>query len=226
VTLTSLSDSRATAECRVSSSSTMRSLTAAVFILLLATTSAAWADDAAERAWELWAGVDAIFSPEGDRLAPTVMFDRDALHLEVRYAYEGERTTSLWAGRNFRAADGASWVVTPMLGVALGDVRGVLPGAEVIASWKALDLYVEAEHLFSASDGADDFSYVWSELALSPRSWLRTGIVFEGTWSGGAFERNPGYLVGVTLRNATLTASGFSLGKADEKIVLSFGVEF
>lgn len=57
--------------------------------------------EGAADAWELSASL-AFYFVEGDEnyLWPTVMADRDWLHLEARYNYEDLDTASLWLGYN------------------------------------------------------------------------------------------------------------------------------
>lgn len=196
--------------------------------LLLALLAAApvAAQSGAPPQWEFWAGVDFVFADD-DIVAPTIMADSERWHLEARYNYEGENTTSLWGGWNFRAGDGESWIVTPMLGAAFGDTRGILPGAEVIANWKVFDVYLELEHLFSSGGDDEDFTYYWAELAASPVDWLRAGVVSQSTWiERKQDEVQHGGLLGFSWRSMTLTTFLFDAGTDDETVVVTAAIEF
>ncbi|MHB0968958.1 MAG: hypothetical protein ACYC7A_01975 [Thermoanaerobaculia bacterium] len=197
-----------------------------IFLLtLLATTLSAQSTPQPD--WEYWAGIDAVFTRDDATLAPTLMADTERFHLEARHNYEGMNTTSLWGGYTVRSADGESWAVTPMLGAAFGDTRGVLPGAEAIINWRALDVYLELEHLFSTGGESDDFTYCWAELAVSPTEWLRAGIVSQATWPAGAPDSEQhGALLGFSYRDLTLTSFLFDAGSDDEMVVVTAAVEF
>lgn len=203
----------------------MRSLSTTFLLTLLAATLSA--QSSPQPAWEYWAGVDAVFARDDDTLAPTLMADTERFHLEARYNYEGMDTTSLWGGYTVRSADGESWAVTPMLGAAFGDTRGVLPGAEAIVNWRALDVYLELEHLFSSGGESGDFTYYWAELAISPTDWLRAGIVSQTSWPDDAPQVSQhGELLGFSYRDITLTAFLFDAGSDDETVVVTAAVEF
>jgi hypothetical protein len=101
---------------------------------------------------------------------------KDTLHIGARYNYEAPDSASMWAGRRFAGGEGLAWSVMPMLGVVFGDVRGAAPGVEVSLAWRRLDFYIEAEYVLDASSKYDSYLIAWSELAYSPRDWLRVGV--------------------------------------------------
>jgi hypothetical protein len=104
---------------------------------------------------------------------PTVMADRDWLHLEARYNYEDLHTVSLWGGYNFGGEGTVTWEVAPMLGVVYGDTTGIAPGYRASLTWWKLQLYRDGEYLFDTSDSSDSFFYSWSEASFSAPEWLR-----------------------------------------------------
>ncbi|MFA6957252.1 MAG: hypothetical protein WC538_15385 [Thermoanaerobaculia bacterium] len=178
--------------------------------------------------WEYYAEVTGNFVPDGgDYAAPVIMADRDWLHLEARYNYEDQNTTSVWGGYSFKSGGDESLVVTPMLGGVFGDTDGVAAGVEVIADWKRLDLYVEGEHLFASGDDEEDFTYFWSELTYRASDWFRAGLVSQRT---RAIETDVGVMRGalvvLTFENVYLYTSLFEPGSDDETLVVSLGAEF
>ena len=152
------------------------------------------------------------------------MADRQSIHLESRYNYEGQNSGSFWAGYNFHHK---AWRITPMIGAVVGHTKGIAPGLEVTAGWSKLDFYTEGEHLFASGDDEEDFTYFWSELAYSPLDWLRTGIAAQRT---GAFETGVdvqrGLLVGFKFRKATLTTTLFEPGSENRTVVVTAAIEF
>ena len=204
----------------------------AAVLLWLVVAALASAQPATEEAgdvptWSYYAALNAYFVPDDDYISPVFMADRDRLHLEVRYNYEGQDSGSIWGGYNFSSEDGETWSITPMLGAVFGDTSGVAPGVEVSYSWKKLSFYTEGEHLFSSDDDEDDFTYFWTELTLAPVEWLRGGFVSQRT---RAYETDVdvmrGLLVGVTFDNVSVTTSLFEPGSDDETLVVTAGVEF
>jgi hypothetical protein len=105
------------------------------------------------------------------------MVDVGRLHIEGRYNYEGLRTGSIFVGANASAGDKLTITGTAMLGAVFGDIDGVAPGFRVTLTWWKLDLTTEDEIVIDAWAPNGTFFYSWSELGLSPLSWLRVGIV-------------------------------------------------
>lgn len=159
----------------------------AVHALLLAVaapvaTARAEAPAEARPQWSAALYVDAYAQPDEDVFViPTLFADRGPLHLEVRYNYEAEDTTSLWAGWAFELGGEERWLrLTPMLGGVAGDVNGVAPGLEVEAQWGRVAYWLEAEYLLDLEDSAGNYLYTWSELTVSIVPWL---------WAGGSLQR-------------------------------------
>lgn len=172
--------------------------------------------------WQYWASLDGYFTPDKNYSTATLMADRDALHLEGRYNYEGQNSGSAWIGWTVHRD---AWRITPMIGAVAGHTRGIAPGVEVTAAWKKLDFYTEGEYLFAS--GSDDFAYFWSELAYSPIDWLRAGIAAQRTRAfdtGVDIQR--GLLVGFRLRKATLTTTLFEPGSENQTVVVTAAIEF
>jgi len=114
----------------------------------------------------------------GEKNTTTLMgyADRKALHVEARYNYEDVKTVSLFGGYRFEAGRKLQLSITPMLGFALGNTNGVVPGLEASLTWKIFDFYSESEYVFDLKGKENDFFYSWTELAVTPFSNFRTGI--------------------------------------------------
>ena len=92
--------------------------------------------------------------------------------------------------------------------------------------WK-LELSSEGEYVFDAGDSADNFFYSWSELSVWPLDWLGMGVVVQRTrlrdtdsWA------EPGILVGVAYKRASLTAYVFDSDEGDPTVVVGAGLSF
>ena len=139
--------------------------------------------EANEEAWSFSASVNTYIVPEGDDYAqPTIIADRDWLHLEARYNYEALETGSMWVGYNFAGGDKLAWAFTPMLGGVFGDINGIAPGYQGSLSWWKLQLYSEGEYRpRHRAISRTSFLYNWSELTLAPVDWFRFGFVTQRT---------------------------------------------
>jgi hypothetical protein len=148
---------------------------AAILVVLLA--GAAEAEP-----WSCYAAGYLFFVPDDrDVLSPTLTADRGRLHLEARYNYEAYETGSLFAGGNFAGGDELAWELTAMLGAAFGETGGVVPAYRGALYWSRFDLSTEGEYLIDTEVQADSFFYSWSEVAYSPRDWLRAGLAIQRT---------------------------------------------
>jgi len=116
---------------------------------------------------------------QSDFLMLVVPADRSWFHAEGRYNYEGLRTGSVFLGLNASAGDKVKLTGTAMLGGVFGDVDGVAPAFRVTAAWWKLDFSSEGEFLIDAHHLDASFFYSWSELGLSPVSWLRVGAIVQ-----------------------------------------------
>jgi hypothetical protein len=148
-------------------------------------------------------------------------------HLEGRYDYEALHTGSLFAGVDVAWGDRLKLGVTPMLGVAFGALDGLVPALRFTVAWWKLDLYTELELVVDLADPSATFIYDWSELGLSPLSWLRVGVVAQRSRvfeSPLAIQR--GLLVGARVKLATVTVYELNAGWTDPTYILSLGLAF
>lgn len=184
----------------------------------------------AGNAWQFSATVLTFFV-QNDReyVQPIVEADRDWLHLEARFNYEGIDTGSLWVGVNLETGDEESLRLefTPMLGVAAGDTEGVAPGYRGTLSWQRFEFFSEGEWLFDTENSNDSFFYNWSELTVAPIAQLRVGMATERTvlfQSDREIQR--GLLLGYTGEKFDVRGIWFNPDDSDPIFVLSFGAGF
>jgi hypothetical protein len=183
---------------------------------------------AAESRWNLSASAYYYFVPDDvGYLQPTFAADRERLHLEARYNYEGLDTGSMWIGYNLHASKEVSFDFTPMLAGVFGDLDGIAPGFEATLDWRSLGLYSEGEYVLSTSNNEDPFYYSWSEATISPVGWLHAGLVGQRTRayeSPREFQR--GILAGLNVRHAEITGYVFNPDESNPLWVLAARAEF
>lgn len=169
-----------------------------------------------------------VVKDDRDFFQPTLMADRDWLHLEARYSYENLDTGSVWVGYNFAGEGAVDWGLTPMLGGVFGRTTGVSPGYRGWLEWWRLSLSSEGQYVVDAAETDDSFFYNWSELSLSPVDWLRVGLAAQRTRVYQSdLDTQRGFLVGVAWATASLTAYVFNPEDDDDRLfVVSFAVEF
>ncbi len=162
-------------------------------------------------------------------LQPTLVVDREQLHLEARYNYEGIDTGSVWAGYNFSFGDTVKLDLTPMAGVVFGDTTGVAPGYRANLTWRGFVLYTEGEYVFDSGGSSGDFFYSWSEFTYAPTDWLRAPASppsRTNTRDDHDFEFGP--MIGVTFKRLSFT--GYALfpddGGGDPTFVMAVGFGF
>lgn len=189
--------------------------------------SAQTAQGSDDREWSIAAQVYTYLLPDdGNYAQPTFAADRDRLHLEARFNYEALDTGSVWVGYSWTGGTDVAWEITPMLGGVFGDLSGVAPGYSGSVSWWKLDMYSEGELVVDMSESEESFLYNWSEVAIAPLEWLRTGIVTQRTRAYKSDrEIQRGLLAGVAFGN--LEATTYVFNPDDEAtLVLSVGWSF
>ena len=211
----------------------------AALCLLPGPATAAEAGSAADAAPETTASVSAMVYalPDQENFGVGVgAVNRGPWRLEARVNYEALDSGSLFLGRRWagtaRPTDGAeedswSFEATPMLGVAFGSIRAVVPALLASVGWRSFDLYVEAEYVRDLDDADASFFYAWSELGWSPVDWLRVGLVGQRTRlvaSERSLQR--GAFAQILLGRATLSAYAFNPEASSRYFVFGLTVAF
>jgi len=153
--------------------------------------------------------------------------DRGSLHLEARYNYEARNATSVFAGWKFAGGDTVNVEATPIIGALFGAARGVMPGLEASVSWRALDIYVEAEYVHDLDHSSASYVYSWTELGWTPVEWLRVGLAGQHTRTvdtGRAFQR--GVFGQIQFGTATFAVYAFNPDSGSRYIIASLGIRF
>jgi hypothetical protein len=178
--------------------------------------------------WDFDLSVNGYIVPNGQSyVSPTLTADRDTLHLEARYNYEGQRTGSLWLGHNFSVGKKLTLDATPMIGGVFGNINGIAPGLELTLTYKKFEFYSANEYIFDTNTKSGNFFYTWTQLTYTPVKWFTVGYVAQRTRAHETplvIQRGP--LIGFTLKKFTFTTQVFNIGETDPTTVLSLGYSF
>ena len=199
-------------------------ITAAIVVVFAGSASAQ--TPPAEKAWSFYAsGYTYIIPESANYVQPTFTADRNRIHLEARYNYEGQKTGSVWFGLNFSGGDVVEWELTPIIGGVFGEVDGVAPGYKGSISWRRISLYSESEFVIDTSEASDSFFYNWSELTYAITESFRAGLVVQRT---RAYQTDRdvqrGLIVGYSYRRAEFSFCLFN--PDDDKPTSAFSIGF
>lgn len=167
------------------------------------------------------------FIPDENTFTLIGTADYKAWHFEGRYNYEDEKTVSLFAGRRFEWGKKFVFGATPMLGFVVGNTDGLAPGLELDAAYGIFDFYSETEYVIDFADKENNFFYTWSEVAVSPFDFLRTGISAQRTrLYQSDKELNRGLFTEFSFWKLTAGLHYFQPFSSDDFLVASLNFEF
>lgn len=182
---------------------------------------------AEERSWSGDITTFLYLRDDGDFVLPILSGDRGALHLEGRYQYEDLDTFSVWGGWSFSAGKRLQLELVPMVGVIMGQTKGVAPGLELTLSWKSLELYSESEYVFDTEGPEGDYFYAWSELSWQAASWLRLGLSTQRTrLYRSEFSVERGLFAAVSRGPVQFSLYGYNLDGEAPFVILALGMSF
>lgn len=185
-------------------------------------------NDSVNKAWAFSVSGYYYFVPE-DKNAVSFIGEADhkQLHIEARYNYEDNNTTSFFAGWRLEGGNKIEYTVTPMLGVVFGNLDGIAPGAELEIAWKKLDFYSETEYVIDLSGHENNFLYTWGELAYNPTTSFRAGITFQRTLLYQTdFEVQRGIFAQYTFRRFTMGAYYFNPFSSNALVIGMLAINF
>jgi hypothetical protein len=170
----------------------------------------------------------ALVPDEPDTTLGIVTADRGALHLEARWNYEAIDAGTVFVGGNWEVGEDWRVSLTPMLGVAFGSLRGVVPALKASVAWRAFDFYTEAEYVRDSDAKTGSFLYAWSELGFAPADGWRLGFVGQRSRKYDSLpEVQRGVFGQVELGPTTLGLYVFDPTKSSSRLaMLMFGIAF
>ena len=203
--------------------------TVAIWILLFFS-SAVYAqnrDSVNMSAWHHTAEANFYFRKSDFIFNPVYMVDKNWLHLEARYNYEGKNTFSAWFGYNFTGGKKFQYTITPCLGGIVGETYGVAPGLEMDFLFYGLQLSSQSEYVFDFKGPDNYYFYNWTDLTYSPLQWLWFGLSMQRT---RLFKSNLdfqyGFIAGGGYKWFGLSAYLYNPGLDDAFIVLALSFRF
>jgi len=164
----------------------------------------------------------------GDYLVmPDFKVDKGHLHLQGRYNYEDEHTTSLWAGYNFEVGKELKLKASPMIGGVAGNINGMASGIVYTLSYKKIEWYSEGEYFFSFENKEDDYFYVSSDLSYSFTRFFWLGIELNRSRIFKS-ERDVqrGILVGASYKRFIFNGCVYEIGSSNMSAGLTFEFKF
>jgi hypothetical protein len=186
------------------------------------------ARDSSGSAWSFSASGYYYFIPNDKNTFTLIGYaDHKSLHLETRYNYEDEKTGSVFGGWRFATGNKLQFGATPMLGIVFGNTNGIAPGVELDLSYWLLDFYSESEYVIDFESNENNFFYTWTELAISPLHFLRTGISGQRT---RLYETELDVQKGVFAEYAfwklTTGVHYFNPFSSDDFVILTLSIDF
>jgi hypothetical protein len=167
------------------------------------------------------------FFPDDFIVLPVYQLNRDWLHLEARYHYEGSKTFSAWIGYNFSGGGKFRYTITPMAGGIAGNTRGIAPGLELTFDFCGFEFYSESEYVFDLQGKEGDFYYNWTDVTWSPLEWLWIGLSMQRTkLYETELDIQRGILVGGSYRWFGLSGYLYNLVFDEPYFIISFTVSF
>ena len=183
--------------------------------------------DSSEKLWSFGLQGYFYFIPDENTYTLIGTADHKSWHLEGRYNYEDEKTGSFFIGRRFETGKKFVFGATPMLGLVVGNTDGIAPGLELDATYGIFDFYSETEYVFDFAGNENNFFYTWSEIAVLPLDFLRTGISAQRTrLYKTEKELNRGIFAELTYRKVTAGLHYYSPFSSDYFFIASLSVEF
>jgi hypothetical protein len=180
-----------------------------------------------ENDWQINPNLSFYFIPHDFFILPTLLIDKQHLHLEARYNYEDRETFSLWMGYNFSGGKKLTYAITPMAGGVVGNSNGVAPGLRFELAFRRFTLSSESEYFFDLDETENNFYYNWSDLSYSIKDWL---------WAGASVQRSRAYqsdldvqyglLIGAGHKQWELNSYLYNLGTPDTFIMVTVSATF
>jgi len=148
------------------------------------------------------------------------------MYAEFRYNYEDVRTVSLFAGKNILVGKGGHMSITPMLGISIGNFKGISLASSADLEWKNWFFSSQMQYSISLSKPDPDFFFCWSEAGTSISSFFFTGLAFQYTRQAGLNDFEPGVLAGFNVGNVSVPFYFFRPFSPDQTLVIGLNYEY
>jgi len=160
-------------------------------------------------------------------IMPVVHFEsKNGWHSEARYNYEELKTFSFYFGKSFSNDGAFSWSATPMIGVAIGNLKGISTAMNLDFEYGNLFLSSQPQFVVAMDKINENFFYNWAELGYNIRKWIYTGITMQQTIAGSGSLTELGVLLGFTIKKFTFPVYFFNPGRRDQYFILGINWEW
>ena len=177
--------------------------------------------------WDFNVSSDLYFYTDDFLVIPVFKGDKNKLHLETRYNYEGTGTVSFWGGYNFQFGKKLTFTITPMAAPVLGNINGIAPGLELTINYGKFEVYSESEYLFDLEDKNSNFFYNWSEISFSPLSFCSAGLAAQRTLAYNDDNKfQAGLSAGLSYKIFGAYIYYFNIGKENDFFMMSAEITF
>lgn len=109
-------------------------------------------------------------------LMPVFNATKDRVYLQGRYNYEDLQTLSLFGGYVFEGGNKLAFEITPMIGMMVGNTKGLAPEIDVNLTYGSFNFSTETEYLINFEHHKLSYLNTWNELTFYPNDWLYAGI--------------------------------------------------
>jgi hypothetical protein len=124
---------------------------------------------------------------------------------ELRYNYEKKDAVSFNAGKTFLTHGKLTTILTPMLGIVAGAMKGYNLALNQETDWKNFYFSSQSQYCRSFSKGDPGFFFSWSESGYNISPVLFTAIALQCGNQAKNWDIDPGVMSGINLKNVSVS---------------------
>lgn len=161
-------------------------------------------------------------------IVPVVHFQTNkGWYGEARYNYDERNTFSLLAGKSFSFKKDWSWSVTPMLGIAFGELNGWTGGVNFSIEKNNFFFNTQSQYTLSTTSRYNNFFFNWCELGYQPLKWLSAGVSLQHTQVDGSEALvEPGFMAEISFKRLSFPFYSFNTFSNNRFFILGVNWEW
>lgn len=165
---------------------------------------------------------------EANTIVPVVhMQSKKGLYGEVRYNYDEKNTFSVLFGKSFSRQQKIKWSVTPMVGVAMGNLNGFTAAVNIAAERERFFVNSQSQATVSTTSRHSNFLFNWCEFGYQPLNWLYAGVSLQHTQvSREKALWEPGILIGIIYKKLSFPIYIFNTFSTNRFFILGVNWEW
>jgi hypothetical protein len=169
-----------------------------------------------------------IGSPDAASVVPVGHFKtKKGWYAEARYNYDEINTFSFLGGKTFCTKGKWELAITPMIGVAFGELNGWTAGTNVSLERGAFFFNTQSQYTISLTEGYNNFFFNWLEFGYQPLDWLYGGISVQHTQLAHTKALvEPGIMLGASFRRISFPLYAFNTFSRNRFFVLGVNWEW